>query len=159
MLCAIIYLNSAAWIWLRFNPGVISWNLIILSIKDLGNIILHRIHLTIIDEPFYFSLIQTWYNIQSRILNSLSSGSDSTIESFLIIISIISFILVSISAQICISEFYIFSKTQFINSILFFRSLLYVLSSCVHPIHHLESWISLCNVCSTVIIWIRILRI
>jgi hypothetical protein len=41
---------------------------------------------------------------------------------FSFILSIISFIFDSIRAQMLVSEFFIFSKVQFINSILFFRS-------------------------------------
>ena len=49
--------------------------------------------------------MQTWYNIQSRIFNSLCNLSASNISCVWFILSIISFILDSIKSQIRISDF------------------------------------------------------
>jgi hypothetical protein len=99
----------------------------------------------------YFSLMQTWYKLQSRIISSLCSLSALNIESVWFITSMISFILDSIRGQISIFGFFIFSKTQFINSILFWRSRLYVDWSVSKSSHFFDSSISVCNVYSIVI--------
>ena len=65
----------------------------------------------------------------------------------------------SIISQIEISGLFIFSKTQFINSILFIRSRLYVESSFYISSHLFDSSISFCKVCCMLIESISGMRI
>lgn len=93
----------------------------------------------------YPLLLQTWYKIQFKILNSQCNLSDSIIEWVWFIVRMIFCTLDSIRLQIWSSWFFMQSRTQFINSILLLRSHLYVDSSSSRHNHNWDSSISFCN--------------
>lgn len=93
----------------------------------------------------YLWLLETWYKIKFKILNSPCNLSDSIIEWVWFIVSMIFCILDSIWLQIWLSWFLTLSRTQFINSIRLLRSRVYVDSSFSRHKHNFDSSISFCN--------------